>query len=70
VGLEQGLLRPCEDKWGATWNISCGSGLEKLRFTTVGIHRADHAPPLYQQKLALNFAKKWQTLSRYSSLAD
>jgi hypothetical protein len=35
-----------------------------------GICRADHATPLYSQKLALNFADKWRSLSRYSSLAD
>jgi hypothetical protein len=29
-----------------------------------------HATPLYPQKLALNFADKWRSLSRYSSLAD
>jgi hypothetical protein len=32
--------------------------------------RADHATPLYTQKLALNFVDKWRSLSRYSSLAD
>jgi hypothetical protein len=26
--------------------------------------------PLYPRKLALNFADKWRSLSRYSSLAD
>jgi hypothetical protein len=36
----------------------------------MGIRRADHATPLYPQKLALNFAKKWLLLSQYSSLAD
>jgi hypothetical protein len=35
-----------------------------------GIRRADHATPLYPQKLALNLAKKWRSLSRYSSFAD
>jgi hypothetical protein len=40
----------------------------KLRLTTVGDRRPDHATPLYPQKLALNFAEKWQSLSRYSSL--
>jgi hypothetical protein len=28
VGLEGGPLSPCEDKWGATWKKSIGSGLE------------------------------------------
>jgi hypothetical protein len=28
VGLERGLLSSCEDKWGATWKKSSGSGLE------------------------------------------
>jgi hypothetical protein len=36
----------------------------------VGIHRADHVIPLYPQKLAINFADKWRSLGRYSSLAD
>jgi hypothetical protein len=35
-----------------------------------GSARADHATPLYPQKLALNFVNKWRSLSRYSSLAD
>jgi hypothetical protein len=30
----------------------------------------DDATPLYPQKLALNFADKWQSLSWYSSLMD
>jgi hypothetical protein len=28
VGLEWCPLSPCEDKWGATWKKSSGSGLE------------------------------------------
>jgi hypothetical protein len=31
--------------------------------------RADHATPVYTQKLALNFANKCRSFSRYSSLA-
>jgi hypothetical protein len=34
------------------------------------IRRADHATPLYPQKMALNFADKSRSLSRYRSLAD
>jgi hypothetical protein len=30
VGLERGPLTPCEDKWGATWKKSSGSGLELI----------------------------------------
>jgi hypothetical protein len=33
-----------------------------------GIRRVDHATPLYPQKLALNFANKWRSLSRYNEL--
>jgi hypothetical protein len=32
--------------------------------------RAGHATPLHQQKLALNFADRWRSLSRYSWHAD
>jgi hypothetical protein len=28
ISLERGPLSPCEDKWGATWKKSSGSGLE------------------------------------------
>jgi hypothetical protein len=28
VGLERGALSLCEDKWGATWKKSSGSGPE------------------------------------------
>jgi hypothetical protein len=68
VGLEWGPLSPCEDKWGATWKKSSGSGLEYWDQRPWGIHRADHATPLYPQKLALNFTEKWRSLSWYSLL--
>jgi hypothetical protein len=42
----------------------------KLRLTTVGIRCADHATPLYPQKLALNFIDTWRSHSRYSLLVD
>jgi hypothetical protein len=29
LGLERGPLSSCENKWGATWKKSSGSGLEK-----------------------------------------
>jgi tRNA-dihydrouridine synthase len=34
------------------------------------IRCADHATPLYSQKLARNFVNKWRSISRYSSFAD
>jgi hypothetical protein len=42
----------------------------KTEINDLEIRRADHATPLYPQKLALKFADKWLSLSRYSSLAD
>jgi hypothetical protein len=44
--------QPREYNWGATWKKSSDFGLE-TEITAVGIRRADHATPLYQQKLAL-----------------
>jgi hypothetical protein len=35
-----------------------------------GVYYSDHATSLYPRKLALNFVDKWQSLNRYSSLAD
>jgi hypothetical protein len=34
------------------------------------LRRAHHATPFYPQKMSLDFANKWWSLSRYSSLAD
>jgi hypothetical protein len=46
-----------------------GSGLESEN-TAVGIRRVDHATPLFPQEVYTNFADKWRSLGRYSSLAD
>jgi hypothetical protein len=62
--------QPHEDKWGATWKKSSGSGLENWNQRPWGFRRANHVTPFYPQKLALNFADKWRSLSRYSSLGD
>jgi hypothetical protein len=70
VGLKRGPLSPCEDKWGDAWKKSSGSGLENWDYLPWGIRRADHATPLYPQRLALYFANKWRSISWYSSLAD
>jgi hypothetical protein len=53
--LERGPLSSCEGQWVATWKKSSGPGLENLDERPQGIRRADHATPLYPQKLALNF---------------
>jgi hypothetical protein len=62
VGLERGPLSPWEDKWGATWKKSSGSSPENWDYWPWGIRRADHATPLYPQKLALNFGNRWLSL--------
>jgi hypothetical protein len=50
-GTGSTLLR--KDNWRATWMKSSDSGLENRDLTTVGIRCADHATPLYPQKLTL-----------------
>jgi hypothetical protein len=42
----------------------------KLRLTTMGDPPPWPCATLYPQKLTLNFADKWRSLSQYSSLAD
>jgi hypothetical protein len=57
VGLERGplsLVSTIEELLGSN---SSGSGLES-RNTIVGIRCADHATPLYQQKLTLTSPKR------------
>jgi hypothetical protein len=69
-GFGTGPLSPWEDEWGVTWKKSSGSGVENGDQWPEGIRRADHATTFHPQKLALNFTKKWQSLSRYSSVED
>jgi hypothetical protein len=52
VGLERGPLSLVRITEELPERKSSGSGLEN-RLTTVGIRCADHATPLYPQKLAL-----------------
>ena len=44
---------PPEVNWGATWIKISGSRSRKQSLTAVGTRCADHATPLYPQKLAL-----------------
>jgi hypothetical protein len=68
-GPGTGSTQPHEDKWGAAWKKSSGSGLENWDRRPWGFRRADHATPLYPQKLTLKFGDHWRSLSLYSSLA-
>jgi hypothetical protein len=63
-----GSTQPREHNWGATWNRSSGSGLERLRLTVVGFQPRWPQTSLYQQKLALNFTYQGRSLSWYSCL--
>jgi hypothetical protein len=69
-GPGTGSTQPHEDKWGATFKRISGSSIENWDLRPCGIRSADHATPLYSQTLAINFANKWRSNSRYSSLAD
>jgi hypothetical protein len=43
----------------------------KIEITAVGICHADHVTPsIHKRKFYITFADKWQSLGRYSSLAD
>jgi hypothetical protein len=53
--LEQGPLSPCEDKWGATWKKSSGSGL-KNRLPTIG----DPLPWLRDTPLSTELGTKFR----------
>jgi hypothetical protein len=43
---------------------------DAVQKTQINDRSADHATPLYPQKLKLNFVDKWRSISLYSSLAD
>jgi hypothetical protein len=62
-GSGTGSTQPREDKWGATWKKSSGSG-------SVGTRCAHYAILLYPQKLTIKFTVQRRLLSRYSLLAD
>jgi hypothetical protein len=51
-GVHSTLVRVMRSYWKEKYRLRS----RELRLTTVGDRRADHATPLYPQKLALNFA--------------
>jgi hypothetical protein len=52
-GSGTGSTQPREYNWGATWKEKVGAPVYKTEITAVGIRWADHAAPLYPQKIAL-----------------
>jgi hypothetical protein len=69
VGLELGPLSLVRINAQLLEKENKDSGVENGDQRPWGIHRADHATPLYPQKLALIFANQWRLLSWYSLLA-
>jgi hypothetical protein len=59
-----------EYNWGATWKNKKRLRFRKPRLLPQGIRRADYATPSISAKVGTNFAYKWRSLGRYSSLAD
>jgi hypothetical protein len=65
VGLEQAH----SDSWVQLRSYleeTVAAPVSKSENTAVGIRRADYATPLYPQNLALKFADKRRSLSRYT----